>query len=62
MEQIMIKIPKDVLIEILRNLSKKDLKELLLETNTPTTLIPTRVNSESLDQLTGIISMGGERP
>jgi len=58
MKKVLIKIPEETLLEVIRCVPQKDLERLIREVKGKVT--PVRVDAHELDMLTGIISVGGD--
>jgi hypothetical protein len=60
MEELTVRLPKHLLFEFLRQIPRKELDMLIQEIPGKSQLEPVRVPSQSLDKLTGLISVGGD--
>jgi hypothetical protein len=60
MEELTVRFPKRVILELLRQIPKEQLEELIQESREKAQLKPIRVAPESLDILTGLSSVGGD--
>lgn len=60
MEEVSVKLPKRILLELLRRIPRKELEGLIQETKGKPQFEPVRVDPQSLDKLTGIVSVGGD--
>lgn len=60
MEELTVRLPKQMLLDLLRQVPRKELESLLREITGKSQLEPVRVPSQSLDKLTGLISVGGD--
>ncbi len=60
MEELTVRLPKQMLLDILRQISRKELEVLIQEITGKSQLGPVRVPYQSLDKLTGLISVGGD--
>jgi len=60
MEELTVRLPKRFLLELLYQVPGKELEAILREIARKSQLKPVRVSSQSLDNLTGLISVGGD--
>lgn len=60
MEELTVRLPKQMLLDLLRQVPRKELESLIREITGKSQLEPVRVPSQSLDKLTGLISVGGD--